>query len=228
VDLHDGVGADRLPLADGEAAAVFSQFALEYFANPAVWREILRVMAPTASLCVVAHRQGSRPYKVAQAERDHCDWLLRSGGALDVAVRVLPYFVAAGDTQGAAGLAADVEAGRLRKDFNAVYAELEERARSLPFADVLHEVAESVMGILRSAPELGEDAAAEAFTALRAKLRDNRRRIADLVACALTREDLQRWVDPLAAAGFGSAEIGELDENSHPFAWTFTAHRVSG
>src|SRR5690606_29083898 len=58
VRLHPRMSATQLPLADASVTQVWSQYALEYFADSACWQSLARVCAPRARLAAIVHHRG--------------------------------------------------------------------------------------------------------------------------------------------------------------------------
>ncbi|MFA5941755.1 MAG: class I SAM-dependent methyltransferase [Sinimarinibacterium sp.] len=219
VRLHANTPATALPTADGEITRLYSQFALEYFATDAVWRELERVAAPSAGFAAIMHHRGSHLCRLAQAEQAHCDWLLSPGGPLEHARRMLPLL--AGDGEARRG----GDARYMREEFNAVFTALSERAARLGFGDVLHDTAERAMQILSSAAARGEPEAAATLQELARSVEDNRLRVAELTTHALDRDAAQGWARRLSTLGFAGVELGEVVEQGYLFGWRLCARR---
>ncbi len=220
-----GTSAESLPLADGVVNRFYSQYALEYFAADAVWTEIDRVLAPAATISLICHHAHSLLATVAQSEAQHCEWLLSADGVLEKASLLLPVFFDLA-VHGAAHLNQDEQALRRRSEFNNVLLALEERARAFDHGDVLHDVAQQVMRILKMASQAGsQQHTLAAMEQLRNAVQDSRLRASELVACALNEEDIQVWTDQLKKLRLQDIQVAEIHEQSHLFGWTITASR---
>ena len=71
-----GIAMESLPFADGEFAAVVSQFGFEYGDVPAVAAEIARVLAPGGSVGLMVHRSDGPILEHNLARRAAIDWVL--------------------------------------------------------------------------------------------------------------------------------------------------------
>ncbi len=225
VRLHPRTPAATLPLADASVTQVFSQYALEYFAGESCWRELARVMAPHATLALIAHHRESHLAHLAESESVDAQWLLAPGGPVDRAEALLPWLAMSADPAARAQRAADPRAAAARQAFNAVYAELDARIAAAAFPDLLRETADGVMRILQAAAGRGAAPSIDALRVLRAELEDNRLRVAELVACALDREGIERWQRQLQQIGCTQIEVGEISEQNHLFGWSLVARR---
>lgn len=226
VRLHSRTTATQLPLADASVNQVWSQYALEYFADDALWRSLARVLAPQAALSAIVHHRDSRLCRLSEAESADSRWLLGGDGPLDRAAQMLPWLAMSADADSRAQRDADPRAAAARQRFNASYAVVAERIAASAFPDLLRDAAERVMQILRAAPAIGVLAAEQALSALRAELSDNHLRVAELVNCALDRAGIEGWAQRLRAAGFTAIETGEVIEQGHLFGWSFVASRA--
>ena len=81
------------------------------------------------------------------------------------------------------------------------------------------------MRILQAAAGRGAAPSIDALRVLRAELEDNRLRVAELVACALDREGIERWQRQLQQIGCTQIEVGEIREQNHLFGWSLVARR---
>jgi hypothetical protein len=120
----------------------------------------------------------------------------------------------------------DPDAEAARREFNAAFAALAERAERVGFGDILHDVAERTMRLLSEAAAIGEGAARAALAELRADLVDNRLRVAELVAHALDRDAVQDWVERLRALGFARLLPGDIVEQGYMFGWSLSGLRT--
>jgi SAM-dependent methyltransferase len=225
VHLHPRTLASALPLADASVTQIFSQYALEYFADDDTWRELDRVMAPRATVALIAHHRDSHVCRLAQAERADADWLLCVDGPLDCAAALLPWLAMSTDPGARAQRAADPLASLAKQAFNARFAELGERIAAAEFPDLLRDTAEGVMGILQRVARGMRGSAADELHALRAGLTDNRLRVGELVDCALDRDGIEDWCRRLHKLGFTQTTVDEIREQHYLFGWSLVASR---
>lgn len=225
VRLHPRTPAANLSLRDATVTQVWSQYALEYFADEACWQSLVRVLAPRAVVAAVVHHRDSHLCRLAQSDAADSEWLLAQDGPLDRAAAMLPWLALSADGSSRARRDLDPRAAEARQQFNATYAAVGERIAASPFPDLLRDAAERVMRILRAAPASGEAAARQALTALRADLSDNRLRVTELVSCALDRHGIEAWAQRLRQTGFTVIEIGEIVEQGYLLGWSFAARR---
>ncbi|MES0875404.1 class I SAM-dependent methyltransferase [Sinimarinibacterium sp. HSW-8] len=225
VRLHPRTPATGLPAADASINQLWSQYALEYFADEDGWAFLRRVLAPRATLAAIVHHRASLPARVADAERVDAEWLLRADGPLDQAATVLPWLAMSEDPARRTQRDADPHAAAARQRFNAAFAEVAERIEATAFPDLLRDTAERVMRILRTASAGHVRQATSALQALRADLADNQLRVAELVDCALDRDGIQAWAQRLGQMGFTAVDIGEIQEQGQLFGWRLVARR---
>lgn len=223
VRLFAETPVQQLPLADHSIDHVYSQYALEYCADASAWSELGRVLKPAATFAAIVHHRDSHLARVATCERDHCDWLLQEDGVLAHAERILPFMVAASGAQASGQRPCGVAAEIARSMFNAVLAELSQRAQAGEFTDVLDDTAQRIMRMLQSAKATGAGPEQAGLQRLREELIDHRLRVAELVAHALGRRQLADWTDKLRAMGFGTIEINEIREGSYLLGCAITA-----
>jgi len=225
VVLHAGAEVSSVPLQAGEVTRVFSQYALEYFATEHVWSALEEMLAPNACLAAIIHHKDSRLSQVSSAESQHFDWLLQADGPLDCAQRILPLLAAVGTPNSQEKIGTDPAAERKRADFNRIYRALDARAQASSFGDVLHDVAQQVMRVLKESSTVGEAVASDALADLRRRVVDNRLRVAELVQCALDRSGVEAWVARLREAGFEHFDLNEVNEQGYLFGWSLVARR---
>ncbi len=223
LSLYAGTPAQALPLPDHSVTHLCSQYALEYFAADDVWAEIQRVLAPEAAVSVISHHADSLLSQVAKAECQHCEWLLSPDGVLDNAEALLPVFFDLA-ALGPQRVGQDPVANRKRAEFNQVLMALEERAHSHQHGQVLHDVAQQVMRILKMGSVAGnQDRANVAMQQLRTVVQDSRLRALELVACALDESAVTGWCQRLRAIGMQHVDVAPIHEQSHLFGWTIVA-----
>ncbi|SFF68693.1 Methyltransferase domain-containing protein [Fontimonas thermophila] len=226
VHVHARTSAQALPLADASVTHIYSQYALEYFANERCWQELFRVMAPRVTVAAVVHHRDGYLCRLAREEVLHCDWLLSEQGVLAQAAALLPWWIAAADPLVRQRIIGHAKAEQARAEFNKAMAQLNERCARTQFPDLLRDTAERIMAILQAAPTLGGTTAQCALDALRADLADNRLRVAELVDAALDAGGLVAWQQHFLTAGFSVFDVSELIERDHLFGWTIVASRT--
>lgn len=74
--MHAGIAMSALPFADAYFAAVTSQFGFEYGAMEAGAAEVVRVLQPGGSTCVIAHRSDSPIVAHNRARRAAIEWAI--------------------------------------------------------------------------------------------------------------------------------------------------------
>ncbi len=223
LSVYPSTSAESLPFPDRSISHVCSQYAIEYFATESLWQELQRVLRPQARLSVICHHAGSLLCEVARSESSHCEWLLATGCVLDRAEALLPIFFELA-AHGPVHLNQNPQAKERREQFNQVLMALEERARSHPHSDVLHDVAQQVMRVLNMASVAGNrDRASDALSLLRAVVQDSLLRANELIACALSGDDVQAWTEKLQMIGMQKIAFAELHEHSQLFGWKLVA-----
>ena len=218
VRFHPGVLMERLPFPSGCFDVICSQFGIEYARAPDAWLEALRVLGKGGHLEWVLHHRESVFARVAASERDHLAWLLQSGGLMDAALELAPWVarVRAGD----ATVAAEPKANALRERFNAVQRELESRMDRMPSPDVLGEVRAHLHTILARSREPVVELAD-----YRPQLEQAQLRSAELVACALSEEQISELRSLLMAQRPDAAvEVKTLRQSQGLLAWTLSLH----
>ncbi len=217
--LYPSTPAEALPFAEHTVTHLCSQYAMEYFAKEALWQELQRVLSPQACISAICHHADSLLSEVARAESAHCDWLLARDGVLDRAQTLLPIFFDLA-IYGPEHLNQNPQAKVRREEFNQVLMALEERARSHRYGEILHDVAQQVMQVLNMASVAGNrDKAVDAFSSLQTGVQDSRLRASELLASALTTDDVEVWTQQLHLIGLQDVAFAELYENSHLFGW---------
>lgn len=223
VRFHGGVGAERLPFADGAFDLVLSQYGLEYADMALALPELLRVRAPRGRIGLVMHDADSRPVQLAAVEIAHIDWLRGPEGLLPACAAMLAPMALAATLEGRARLAGDAAADAARERFNAAQDGLATRARAAPDgADVLGEVQDAVAQLLGLAARQGEAVARHAWQALDLSLDDARWRLQELRACALDAAAAAMLRQQLTTAGM-SVLLQPLDEGAHRMGWALRA-----
>jgi Methyltransferase domain len=222
VHLHQGVGTEQLPFADGSFDLVTSQFGLEYTRLPQTLTEARRVLRAGGALRAVLHHSLARPLVLARHELAHIAWLLQPSGLLDVASRMTEPLARAATPQGRASLAHDAGANALRQAFNTLQDERIARARTQPCPDVLHELQPVLARLFQQATEQGAAAGRQVAEQHVQSLHDTAFRLQDLLDHALTPETLAEVQQQLQGLGF-AVRTGELRDSAQPMGWTLEA-----
>lgn len=219
IDLHGGVCAESLPIADRSIDLACSQFGIEY-ANPrAAVNEVLRVLRPNGRAALVMHAAHSLLVTVAEEEAEHLRWLLIEDGWVGAVTAMLRPMAISGTPQGLSRLAGDGHAVLLRQRYNAMLRQLQARAEQARVPDALLEARDVAAALFAVAVRQGEVAASAVMQEWIAASADALERQRELVAAALDRNRLESFIAPFISAG-RIVEVGELQhDDSRSLAW---------
>lgn len=216
--FHGGTALERLPLPDASLDLVCSQYGLEYARRDDACTEILRVLRPGGRLALLMHHADSLPVRLAATELRHADSLLSSQGLFAATAPMLDCVARAATPAGRAALERDPAALRARDDFNGAQDGIDAELSRSDCPDLLHAMRDAVHQTLGLAAQ-GRLADAQAqLSGLRQAVEDNRLRLQELRACALSEADLRGWLLALGVAG--RAQVGELRERGELMGWT--------
>lgn len=180
IRLTGGVAMESLPLRDGAAGAVTSQFGFEYGAIAAVAAEAARVLRPGGRLALLTHRADSPILEHNRGRREGLRWVLDERGLIERARAVLPALALGGAvTVEVSGAPAEAE-------------------RRFGAGSAGWELAEAVR---RSVAVLGVDGGRAALDELERLARNEVGRIDSLEGACRTAGDGAPIVDALRAAG---------------------------
>lgn len=216
--FHGGTALEQLPLPEASLDLVCSQYGLEYAQRDAACAEILRVLRPGGRLALLMHHADSLPVRLAATELRHAESLLSPQGLFAAAAPMLDCIVRAATPAGRAALERDPAALRARDDFNTAQDRMDAELRESDCPDLLQAMRAAVHQTLGlAAQERLADAQAQ-LAGLRQSVEDNRLRLQELRACALSETDLQAWLQALGLTG--RAQLGELRERGELMGWT--------
>ena len=145
IRFHSGVNMEQLPFPDGHFTQIVSQFGFEYARREPALRECLRVLTPGGRMAFVMHHAGSVLARVGRGELACQALLLREGGLMDAAAKVLPWFARARTGE---DLRQNAPANVARTAYNAALSQLAADRARLETPDLALEAADHVHGIL--------------------------------------------------------------------------------
>ena len=221
IRFHSGVRMEALPFADASFDCVASQFGFEYADRGPALAECLRVMRPDARLGLVMHHHDSVLVRVGREELAHHGRLLATGGLLAAAGAALPWIAQARSGQPITDLAAATVA---RGHYNQAVQGLAEAARASLAPDLLLEVRQAVHRLLAGVHAGNLAAATAALQAYAGELDGARLRTAEMVAHALSSQQLEQLEQQLRQArpGLEVATV-ELAQAEGVLAWSLLA-----
>lgn len=219
IRFHGGVDMAATRFRQGRFDAVCSQFGIEYGGRPAALDEALRVLRPDGRLLLVVHHAASELLAVARAEADAHAWLVAEGGLLASAARMVHWLRVA-----RSGQALPPEAGEQRQRYNLQVRELgarhgDGRARGLAI-----DVVQAVHGMLSNAGQGRADEAEVALAGYRRALANAQLRRQELLAHALSAEDVHAWLQRIERAmPTATVRSRELRQQEGVLAWALEA-----
>ena len=221
IRFHSGVRMEALPFADGSFDCVVSQFGFEYAERGPALAECLRVSRPGATLALVMHHHDSVLVRVGREELAHHGRLLATDGLLAAAIAALPWIAQARSGQPITDLAAATAA---RGHYNDALQGLAEAARASFAPDLLLEVRQAVHRLLAGVHAGNLAATAAALQAYAGELDGARLRTAEMVADALSPQQLDALQQRLRQArpGLEVATV-ELAQAEGVLAWSLLA-----
>lgn len=216
--FHSRVRMEELPFADGAFDLVVSQFGLEYARWPEALEEAARVCRAGSRLAFVMHHADSLIVRMGRIEQAHQEFLLASGGLLEVAAGFIPHLARV-----QAGAVPDDRANRARFAYNEAMRQIAERIHAEGSAQLLVEAREQVHGIVGG--RFGGDAAHRSMllTAYTRALADAAVRTRELLACALDRPRADVLAESMRSRRPGGAvEAMPLVQDEDIVAWGIT------
>ncbi len=217
IRFHPGTDATALPFPDAAFAWVVSQFGVEYAPRQAAIAEALRVTRPGGRLHFVMHAREGLLARQAERERREAETLRR-----------MPLIARTRDTLARLKAGCDPAAERLLLDGLKAEAERFLSAYDRPVNPQMVRHACNLClhtaGVARHFPLatlLGK------IAELEAELDAHARRLGDLLAAAVSREDLVRWQADMASHGAVRIETDALRVGAEKVlvAWIIDAHK---
>lgn len=225
IQFHGQQPAEMLPFPDAQFDLVSSQYGLEYTDLGRSVPEILRVLRPGGTVCLITHHADARPVRLAAAELSHLDWLQAPAGLLETAGAMIEPMARAATEAGRASLSGDAAAHAVRTRFNALQQEATALVAGSACPDALAEMRAALGQVLNVAAAQGAGKAYEALSLLEQALADSRVRLQELCDYALD----EAGAISLAAALGGSAEnIEPLFDNGMLMGWSMKLRPVRG
>ena len=222
ITFHPQTDMARLPFPEASVAMACSQFGFEYGASPAVVDEIVRVLAPGASVRLVMHSDDSLVARTAPAQRQGIDYLL-SAPLIDRLEAIARLMAGASGAEARRALASSPEAAEARAAFNASVDALLAEIASRPEAHVLQQATLQVRRVLEAASRHDADAVASHLADWRVGLAAERVRLQDLDAALVDHarlDEIRGWFE---AAGM-VVETGRMRQSEDaPMGWTLVA-----
>lgn len=227
VRFHPETSVEALPFPDASFDLATAQYALEYTDPERSLAELARILRPGGRLALLAHHADSVLLRVAEEELAHCALLLRAGGMLESAQRLLPYVALAATPEGVRRLREDPAAEAARAAFNQAAQDVvatRERAR---VPDLLQEIPDQIALGLRDLPRLGQEGVARHLAALAQAVSDTAARLDELRRFALDAEGVDAWCARARAAGFEMQRCEPLrHDDGALMAWAIEARRA--
>lgn len=209
IEFHGETPVEDLPYDDANFDAVVSQYGIEYAENPAALNEATRVLRPGGRLRFVVH--ASEGYTVAAAKRDivECDFLLKESNLFPLAREMFDLIwkgERAGDDlppdqiynirdcvrrfkiarQAVESRAAETANPQIIQSTLALMADTYAKRAHFPLKTLLAKLSEAELEVLA-----------------------HRRRLADMVAAAMSATELDVLADDLGQRGLGEVTAGK-------------------
>ena len=218
IRFHTGVRMEALPFPDAMFDAVISQFGFEYANRHEALSECVRVARPGSRIALVMHHAGSALIDVGREELRHHAQLVAPDGLLTAAAEVIPWIAKI-----RRGAVPDGRADRARELYNYSMSKLADAASRSSAPDLLLEARSTVHGLI-SRLQRDEEAVLVQLRSYVSALEAARLRTSEMVACALTRDDIEALVRQLTELWPGTqAESGELRQEEGCVAWSLLA-----
>ena len=205
---HPGTDLCALPFDDGHFDLVVSQFGFEYAPRAEALRECRRVLAPEGAVAMMLHHHDSVIARVSRAERAHAGWVLGESGLLEAADTLLRL-------DGAPQAELQAAAVRMQQALQALQA----RAAAAVAPDLLHEVRQTLAGIVRARATHPAARCVEAVAQYRAALEAGAVRTQDMLDAALTPDDAQALAAALSAGRADPVECAVLAQREGVMGW---------
>ena len=221
VRFHAGVHMEALPFADASFDAVLSQFGFEYADRWPALDECLRVSRSGATLALVMHHHDSVLVRVGREELAHHGRLQADDGLLRAAREAIGWIARARSQVPIQDMEAATAA---RGRYNAAVQALDVAARASAAPDLLLEVRQAVHQLLAGVQAGHADAAVTALDAYVGELEGARLRTAEMVAHALSPQQLDALQQRLRQARPGlEVATAELAQAQGVLAWSLLA-----
>lgn len=213
VRIHAATAMEQVPLADGCADLVMSQFGVEYAERGKVQAECLRLLRGGGKVALVIHHADS---VIAAAARDELvaqDFLLARDGLIARSEALIPHVAAI-----RGGAAPKPAAHEARIAFNDVIERGGQLASSLKVPDLLNQVASVVQRSLSRVDPVNSSEVMRSLAALRQALLLAQTRTREQMECAMSPADLDAFMQPFVEAGMQVA-VRPLEESGRLLAW---------
>ncbi len=200
IRFHPRTDAAALPFADAAFAWVVSQFGVEYAPHQAVIAEALRVTRPSGRLHFVMHAREGLLAHQAERERKEAETLRR-----------MPLIARTRDALARLKAGCDPAAERLLLEGLKAEAERFLDAHGRPVnSQMVQHACNLCLHTATVARHFPLTTLLAKIAELEAELDAHARRLGDLIAAALSREDLVRWREDMAAQGAERIETQAL------------------
>lgn len=220
IRFHSNCRAEQLPFASQTFDLVVSQWGLEYSELEKSLPEVLRVLKPGGAVQLLLHHADALPVRLAAHELNHLEWLLRTSPYLATVARMLTPMAQASTPAGREALKSDLNANRLRSDFNLLQDAIQVRIDAGQCPDVLHEVRQATGNVFGIAAQQGLRPAEEALHNLRQELLHSELRLQELCKHALDASGAQALALQLSRGA--DYQLEPLHDQDKVMGWTLT------
>ncbi|KAF1722496.1 class I SAM-dependent methyltransferase [Pseudoxanthomonas japonensis] len=218
IRFHTGARMEALPFPDAVFDAVISQYGFEYAIRPEALAECVRVAKSGSRIALVMHHAGSALIDVGREELHHHAQLVAQDGLLTAATEVIPWMAKI-----RSGMAPDGRADQARGLYNVAMSRLADAVSRSTAPDLLLEARSTVHGLI-SRLQRDEEAILMQLRSYADALEAARLRTSEMVACALTKDDIEALAHQLTELRPGTrVEYDELRQEEGCVAWLLLA-----
>lgn len=220
VSFLSGIRMEAMPIEDGWADLLVSQFGVEYGKRGAVQAECLRVLAPRGRFALVMHHRESAISAVARDELRAHECLLGEDGLLAAAAALLPHLADA-----RAGRQPGPEGDQARLAFNEAVRSASGLAQALSAPDLLWDVLDGLPEMLGTVSEATLASLQMQLAGYTEELATASLRSAEQLECALSEMEMEQFAQPFVDAGC-TISIAPLHEGDRLIAWQLRGQRA--
>jgi SAM-dependent methyltransferase len=211
IRFHPRTSLTALPFADGSVDMVSGQFAIEYAPLDAAVAEVARVLGRRGRAAFVLHSRDSVIVSTTAEQLESCRLILDETDFYGGARALAGLLANARSPEQRQALAADARADSARRLLNQSAQAISDRAAMVATPDLLRSAITQVTDALRAAPAWGEARCRHYLQGCEAALRDERQRLLDLDAAALSRADAERLLQRFCQLGFADGALAPLE-----------------
>jgi len=226
IRFHPRTSLTALPFDDGSVDMVSGQFAIEYAPLDAAVTEVARVLGARGRAAFVLHSRDSVILTTTAEQLESCRLILDDSDFFARARALAALLAAAKTPEQRQALIGNARADAARQLLNQAAQAIGERAANVTTPDLLQSAITQVTGTLRAASVWGEARCNEYLQSCEAALRDERQRLLDLDAAALSRVDAEHLLERFRRIGYQHCQLAQLEHAPGVLlGWTLCVER---